>query len=301
MIVAGLASLALAQDPQATLPSLDSQTSVAFGDALLHDGDPFNALTAYRLALFLSPDRPDAPELRFRVALCYELGDRFDAATASWLDLAGRHSDWSTQATYRAAMTLLEGGHFDEAQLYLDEVASEGTGTPWAERAAFMKGEAAMEAGRSDQANAALESFKTAFPASELLPRAVAADRVLDQHVRHVSPALAATMSTVLPGSGQIYAGHTGDGVMAFIANGTLGYWSYALLRQGVEQDRGWEVTAGGVIGFMAVTSWTSNVIGSAMGAKRTNTLARKERLDAAMREADNALLERDAEDVALP
>lgn len=296
-------------DPSASPPSLptadaaatlDADGAITFADGLVRLGDPFNALTFYRLGLHLDPAHPEAASVWFRQALCYELGDRHAAAAGAYLDLAGRDPAWSPHATYRAAMATIEREQWGEARLYLDEVRAEAPDSAWAERAAFMTAIVDLEAGQRDAARDQLRGFAEARPGSPLAPRAAAAAAALSQPVPYRSPALAGAMSAVLPGSGQLYAGHTGDAVMAFLANGTLATWSAVLIGHGLADERGWEVGAGAVIGGMAALSWTSNVIGASRGARRANQHALRRSAEAALREADDPALVRDPEDEPL-
>lgn len=280
---------------------VDAITAVAFGDHLRETGDPFNALTWYRLGLFLDEDRTDAAPIRYRIALAYELGDRYDAATRAWLDVAGEHPELSPEATYRAAMTTLAQHHAQEARLYLDEVRMEGPDTPWAVRAEYMAALAHLDAGSADLAATELRAFAAAHPGSALGLRAQAAAATLDGKVPRRSPAVAGLASTVLPGSGQIYAGHLGDGVLAFLASGTLALSTYALIAHGIETERGWEVGVGGVLGVMATGTWASNVLGAVQGARRTNRHHELRRNEEALREADHADLAQRPEDVVPP
>jgi hypothetical protein len=284
-------------DPGGTVTAPDP---TAFADHLLRSGDPFNALTWYRLGLFLESDRADAPSLLFRIGLCYELGDRHSAAEEAYLDLAGRFPHWSPRATYRAAMALAEAGEPEVAQLHLGEVVLEGEGTGWAERAAFMNGVVLVQAGHLESADLAFAAFPNSWPDSALVSRATAVRAHLEAPVPHRSPALAGVMSTILPGSGQLYAGHHGDAVMAFLASAVLGAWSFTLVRYGVEDDRGWAVAGGTVLGTLAVFTWSSNVVGAVRGAKRTNRHLLLRHTEAILREVDHPDLERTPEDVLL-
>jgi tetratricopeptide (TPR) repeat protein len=274
---------------------------VGFGDALLAEHDPFNALTYYRLALHLDPDRPDAGAIRFRVALCYERGDRFDAAAQAWLDVAGRHPDLSDRATYRAALANLDADRPIEAIAYLNEVRAESPESPWAERAEFVVGVAALESHDLAAADAAFATFASTHPQSPLATRAGAARDVLATPPRRRSPALAGVMSTIVPGTGQMYAGHVGDGVMALLADGSLALFTSALLRDGIEDSRTWEIATGGVLGGFTLVFWSANTLGAVRGATRANEHEVRVRAEGALREADHPDLERDAEDVALP
>lgn len=303
----GWMSVAFAEEPvapletPAPLATLNASSAVAFGDVLFREHDPFNALTAYRLGLFLEPDRPDAPAVLFRMALCYEVGHRHEAATSAWLDLAGRFPEWSPPATYRAAMTAVERGAYPEARLYLDEVKSEAPESLWAQRSGFQDAVVQLRAGDLDNAKVAFTNYPREWPTSPWVPRAEAAAMQLDAKRWHRSPALAGVFSTLIPGSGQLYAGHEGDAFMAFVANGTLAFWSYALLREGIEDGEGWKTGTGTALGTMALFGWTSNVIGAARGAKRANDQHERRLVEAVLEAADDKGLESDPIDVALP
>jgi tetratricopeptide (TPR) repeat protein len=54
----------------------------------------------------------------------------------------------------------------------------------------------------------------------------------LIQHYKHKSPLLAGLMSAVVPGSGKIYAGKTGQGLITFIQNLALGLQTYEAYRR---------------------------------------------------------------------
>jgi TM2 domain-containing membrane protein YozV len=296
------AGKARAEEPAVAVgDTLDSVSAVAFGDELYAADDPFNALTFWRLGLFLDPDREDAGAVRFRLALAYEKGDRHAAAVRAWLDLAGRDELWSPQATYRAAMSALAGNQPGEARVYLGEVVLEDASGPWGERAAFMIPIVDLKAGNATSAQAGFDAFVSAHPASPYAERAKATSALLADPIRRRSPAVAGTMSLILPGSGQMYAGHVGDGVMALLANGLFGFWSYTLLRDGFEDDERWKIGSGVAMGSFTAYVWASNVVGAVSGAQRANRHAERRRNEAALEAADSADLQRDAEDVKLP
>lgn len=289
------ASAAVAAEP--ATGGTASSDDAAFAEHLLRSGDPFNALTFYRRALFTDPDRTDAADLHLRIGLCYELGERYPAAEEAYLDTAGRFPGRSPEATYRAAMAT---AHVDplRARIHLEEVVMEGEGTAWAMRASFMQGVVTVQAGDLDGADGAFATYLAAWPTSELSPRAEAARSLLAVTAPRRSPALAGTMSLVLPGSGQLYAGHPGDGLMAFLASGVLGAWSATLIWYGVDADRGWAVASGTVLGTFAVFSWASNVVGATRGARRFNRHQQRRRAEEILRELDHPDLQRIPTDV---
>lgn len=289
---------ALAGQP-GELEPVSGSDPAAFADHLLDLGDAFNALTWYRRALFERPDRPDAGALRARMALAYERGDRYDDAEASWLAVADDFPELRGVALYRAAALQLEADRPSVARMHLQDLRISAPG--WAERADLVEGMSWLAEGRLEEGGRALTAFSTRYPTSSWAPAARTAADLARQPVRRRSPVLAGAMSLVLPGSGQVYAGNPGDGLMAFAAAGLLGAWSATLLAYGVEQDRGWATVSGGVLGGAAAFVWVGNVVGASRGARRTNAFLARRQAERSLAALQDPRLELRAEDVALP
>ena len=87
------------------------------------------------------------------------------------------------------------------------------------------------------------------------------------------SPALAGTLSALVPGAGQLYVGRRGDAAVAFFLN-ALFLWA------AVESfDNGNDVTGGILLAFEA--GWYSgNIFNAVGGAQKYNRRARQEYLD---------------------
>ncbi len=281
--------------------TVDAATARSFADRLLDAGDPFNALTWYRLALHLDPDRPDAEVVRFRMAWAYEAGGRWDAAEAAYGQVLG--PGLTDRATWRIAAVAAQDGRPQDADRWFAVLADEELAlhpdSPWVTRAPFARGVVALQA--HDLPTAARRFAEVPPEADPWGPRAASLATASAVPLPSRSPLLAAVLSTVLPGSGQVYTGHLGDGLMAFAASGVLGAWSYTLVRQGVEQERAWEVGLGAVVGGMATLTWSSNVVGAWRGAHRFDDRQARERADALLAEAWDPALELQAADVALP
>jgi hypothetical protein len=171
----------------------------------------------------------------------------------------------------------------------------------WAAPAAFATGVAAVHQRDFAAATTSFEGFAEAWPQSPFRPNALASLVALEQGPKHRSPVLAGTMSTLIAGSGQLYAGQSGDALMAFFVPGFLGVWTYTLLRHGLRNDIGWEVVSGGVLAGGTMFTWTSNVIGAVRGARRMNGHLARKHADAVLREATHPDLERDPGSVQLP
>ncbi|MBN1335884.1 MAG: hypothetical protein JXB39_07990 [Deltaproteobacteria bacterium] len=302
LVFAGLAQDAPSADPAPAgqgVGARDATTARAFADHLLESGDPFNALTWYRMALFLEPDRPDADVIRFRMAYAYEAGRRWEAAEVAYGQVLG--ADLADRATYRIAAVDAQAGRPEDADRWLallaDRHPAPRPDSPWAERAPYARGVVALQ---SDDLEEASRRFAE-VPEGPWRTRARSLADAAAVRLPSRSPLLAASLSAVVPGAGQFYAGHVGDGLMALAASGVLGVWSYTLLRQGIEQDRAWEVGLGGVVGGMCTVTWSSNVVGAWRGARRFGDQEARERASELLAEAWDPALELSVEDVVLP
>jgi TM2 domain-containing membrane protein YozV len=78
------------------------------------------------------------------------------------------------------------------------------------------------------------------------------------------SPALAAVMSAIIPGSGKIYTGQYGDGITAFLVTGVLTYLSWVNF-DAHHQFRGW------LFSGLAAMFYGGNIYGSAASAQLFN------------------------------
>lgn len=295
-----LLAAALAAEPTPPVvestPALDARTAVAFGDHLLTSGDPYNALTYFRLALFLEPERPDAESLRFRIGLAYERGERWPAAVFAYGQVGG---DLADRAAYRAALAEHRAGVAGAADLALERVTLFFPDSSWAPRAAYARGVLALQAGELQQAESLFAAFS--FPDHALAPRARSLAEAAALPLPRRSPTLAASLS-VVPGLGQLYAGHPGDALMAALFNIPLGVGSGLLLADGIETGRPVEIAAGAVLGSVfLVATYPSNLIGAWRGAVRTNEHRERRAAEALLEQAWEPSLELGAEDVRAP
>lgn len=81
------------------------------------------------------------------------------------------------------------------------------------------------------------------------------------------SPALAALMSAVIPGSGKAYSERWGDAVISLLFVGSNAWASYrAFNKKGVKSVNGW------IFGTLAFSFYSANIWGSAQAAKSYNS-----------------------------
>lgn len=85
--------------------------------------------------------------------------------------------------------------------------------------------------------------------------------------IKHKSPFLAGTFSTLIPGMGKVYSGRWKDGLIAFLFVGATGFQAYrGFDKKGVKSVYGW------IMGSISVGFYIGNIYGSVRTAKIYNS-----------------------------
>jgi putative component of membrane protein insertase Oxa1/YidC/SpoIIIJ protein YidD len=223
-------------------PPYAGDEQLAFADRLFEAHEWDRARIEYARLLFHEPATPHAVRCHQRIALCFAHLDRYHDALAAVDRLpAGPISDDTR------ALVLRELGAHDRALEQVDTRDAAGR---------LLAGFLALEAVRPDAARQQFEKLDA--PLREPLLREVAKFEELPSKSRW----LAGSLSAVVPGAGQLYAGRPEDALVAFITNGVLiGTTAYAW-------HRGERVTAG-ALGFVAFGFYAGNIYGGVNAAAK--------------------------------
>lgn len=96
-------------------------------------------------------------------------------------------------------------------------------------------------------------------------------------HLPNKSPALAGTLSAIVPGAGRLYVGRYADALFSFIIIGTSSYQGYrGFHKSGIKSVYGWVFSAIG-FGF-----YSGNIYGSVKAAKQYNKKQKQKVIDLA-------------------
>ena len=241
---------------------------LAFADDLLVRGEPYRAIGEYERFLFACGGCDRAGYARLRVAEAkLQLGDAASAID----DLRAIGFDAAHPADARAARREL-GDAYERA--HLDAMASDALRAYVADfpddpGAPEMARRALRDALRAHDREKA-QSASIVAPRSIVDPGALASALSVDR-APHRSPALAAALSVVLPGAGQVYAHHVRDGVTSFFINGL--FVSSTIIAAQHKQ-----YGLAGVLGGMEVFWYGGNVVGAMNAAKRYDEAAENQR-----------------------
>lgn len=245
--------------------------SLSFADSLFAEGDYYRAITEYKRFLFLSPGDPQAPRAELAIGRSYLAGSRWSQAEAA-LRRVERDFPGSPQAG-RAALLLAEipfrRGDYPLARSRLQLLLHSFAADPVKNKARSLLPWTLIEENRFAEAR------------RELLARGTPGDRQLAaalpplERLPRKSPLLAGTLSAVLPGAGQLYAGRPRDAVLALALNGAFIAGAWQSFHNG-------EQVVGGILLFFEAGWYSGNIynaVNSTYKLNRDRREAAKERL----------------------
>ncbi len=228
----------LARAPLAA--DFDESAQLAFADQLFSEREWERARLEYARLLHHRPATTHAARCHQRIALCLAHAGRRNEALAEADRVAPRGEHDLTRALVEREL--------DRPAAALR--AAEAAGDP------LLAGLLALEADRPDAARAHFAVID-AQVRDELLART---DELAA--LPRKSGLLAGSLSAVLPGSGQLYAGRPGDGAIAFIINAVLIGGTVAAARND-------ERTTAVALGVIACGFYTGNIYGAVNAAAK--------------------------------
>jgi tetratricopeptide (TPR) repeat protein len=264
--------LILAAPGAALAQAADTPSDAGLGDEFFKEHDYFRAITEYRRDIYRSQDPERQHDLWMRIGDAYLRAERRTEAMELFTRLSQAAPDERGRAwaDYRLAVTLVEAGAYSEASKKLRTFSlGPGLSVVGADRVALFQAVILFEQADWLRCSRAVDDFRAAYPQSELLDVArslrVRAER--GPQLPRRSPVLAAIMSALVPGLGQIYTGRYSDGIQSLAIVGTLGFTSGVLFYSEHRQSNPSYALPIIVTGLASVF-YASNVYGAANGAR---------------------------------
>lgn len=199
----------------------------SFADSLFQEGDYLNAAHEYKRLLFLHPDIPRIDFIAFRVAASYQNAGKLENAIRAYQFLIDTYpkSVLVERAKNNIAQCHVLAGDSQHGLASLKRFLSEHKRSSLAPRVQFTIGMLYVDKGEWAQASRAWRDVYSTYPES---PFAKVSDRLARtlknvDTLPHRSPTVAGVLSTLVPGSGQVYSGRTADGLYTFVGMVVLG------------------------------------------------------------------------------
>ena len=259
---------------------LTDVVQISLGDAFMAEGDYYRAITEYKKLTFLFPDSERLSEAFYQIGMAYYKGKDYKSAVNSFAKVrkAYTHSNYSSAAFYEG-LSYSKLGLPDKAALSFERARLFDENHPDAANAQLGLSLNALEKDNVADSRAKFDEFLVNYPDDERVPGVQASFGLLDEYESQPrkSPALAGTMSAVIPGSGQMYAEHYKDGLMALVVNGLFIAGTVAAL-----DDDNYALAA--IVGGVGLPFYVGNIYGAANASRKWNlSLTRKLRDDLAL------------------
>lgn len=256
---------------------LTDDVQISLGDAFMAEGDYYRAITEYKKLTFLFPDSERLSEAFYQIGMAYYKGKDYKSAVNSFAKVRKAYtaSNYSSAAFYEG-LSYSKLGLPDKADLSFERARLFDESHPDAANAQLGLSLNALEKDSVADSRAKLDEFLASYPEDERVPGVKASFGLLDEYESQPrkSPALAGTMSAVIPGSGQMYAEHYKDGLMAFVVNGLFVAGTVTAL-----DDDNYALAA--IVGGVGLPFYVGNIYGAANASRKWNlSLARKLRDD---------------------
>jgi tetratricopeptide (TPR) repeat protein len=212
----------------------------AFARSLFAAGEYYRAIGEFQRFLFFHPGHPLTSEAQLTIGLAYFCGERWPQAFEVFrrITRTAPDNDMRQQAALWMAEAHARGGDQMEAIRLFQELIRQNPESRIAQRAAYLIGWGYVRQQRWAEARdafARIDATSLYHASGERLAAALASPPELP----HRSPTVARILSTVLPGTGQIYTGHTLDGLIGLGLHGALIAGTVAGVGAGLEGAAG--------------------------------------------------------------
>lgn len=239
-----------------------------FADSLFDEGDYLNAAHEYKRLLFLNRNAPGSDFIAFRVAAAYQNAGQWDAAIRAYRSVIDSYpqSVLVSRAENNIAQCYLLAGSREKGRAALETFLTAHEASDLAPRVHFTIGMLHADKGEWTAAHRRWNTLSLTYPDSPFAPLS---DR-LTQRIAQLdtlprrSPSVAATLSALLPGSGQVYSGTPRDGFYTFL--GTLALAGASVYY--AEQDR-FEVAV--PVGTLGIFLYGNGIYQSIQTARQFN------------------------------
>ncbi len=193
----------------------------SFADYLFDNEDYYRAITEYERVIFMFPNHPLSNKARFQIGMAYLMGEKWEIAINHFENLVKNYHDQEIgkQSFFMIAETYYKKKDYQQAigayKDFLENYSDD-----------HMHDEAHIRLGwsflRINNINKAQKEFRSV---STYSPKRAEAEKVAQEVIKindapHKSPLVAASLSAILPGLGQLYAERPGDATVSFLLNG---------------------------------------------------------------------------------
>ena len=240
-----------------------AQTREDYARSLAASGDHYRAITVYKELAFFAKRPEDRVRYTYEIGQSYRLSARYEHAIETFellLRAPGLTDQDRARIQLNVGVSQLALGRRQLAHAAIEPIAA---ASPQPGLGQLYLGVVEAEEEHWDSAKTRLSSVAVARPgtAEGWLAADYASRAARAPDMPHRAPWLAASMSAIIPGSGQLYSGHTFDALQAFGFVGAFGFMSYVAYRH--DHDQGGPYWLTGISLSLTTLFHVSNIVGA--------------------------------------
>jgi len=200
-----------------------AEKMIQFADFLYARSDYYRAITEYERVKFDYPKSTYAQKAGFQIGMSYFMGEKYDLAAIEFRELSNAFpgDEMGKDALYMLGESYFQLKDFNQAFQCFDAYINMYPPNTYHDNAIVRLGDTLLLMGQWDQAR---DTYKKNM--SLLIPNQGVQSRddlVLEyESMKKKSPAVAGSLSAIVPGAGQLYVNRRSDAAMALLINGAL-------------------------------------------------------------------------------
>lgn len=252
-------------EPRAVV--ITEEVQLGLGEAFMADGEYYRAVTEYLRYLYLFPDADRTHYALLQIGMAHFRGGDYQRAIDYFSRVrASYNPDHFSAAAYHEGLCYERLNQPAKAQDAFARAVAFDASSAAAHEALLGKALGQIRQGQLAAGHADLERFLELYPEE---PRAGSVAEALESidaqaAAPRKSPLLAGTLSAVVPGSGQAYAGRYRDGLAALLVNGLFITGTVVAIDQ-----ENYAVAA--LIGGVGIPFYLGNIYSAANAANKWN------------------------------
>ena len=251
------------------LENEEMDDNIKFAFYLYNERDLYRAVTEFKRYMFENPNSDLVPAVYFMLSLCYFQAERYDEAVRyfKWAKANSARDELQALALYMQGVALYLSEDYEEAIQAFDTFAkNENDSQRLAEKANLFTSLCFMRNNDIPGALQKLQKVASSSKNSGIRECATEAKTIIEEGMDkgEKSPALSMVMSTILPGSGQIYSGRFRDGIISLTLNGV-----FTAIAVDSYKRRSWG--GGLIVAYFGLSFYAGNIYGAKACAHRHN------------------------------
>ncbi|MBI5207988.1 MAG: outer membrane protein assembly factor BamD [Candidatus Firestonebacteria bacterium] len=237
--------------------NLESYKMFDFAENLFKEKEYSKAITEYKRFIFNHPETPKVIEAKYKLGLCYFMGEKWDTAIKEFQLIA---NDYPDKEEGKLSLIKLSECYFakNEYILAINELNNFIEDNASDKRIKNIYFKAGFYSLYDNNIEKAQEKFNKTDNA-ELKNTPIEFSKLPQK-----SPIVAGTLSAIIPGAGQFYIKRYSDGIYSFILNGIF-IWG------AVESFKNDQNVAGGIITFFELGWYSGNIYNAISNAHKFN------------------------------